>query len=456
MNVIKILLISCIFLLISNSFVLPNTILIPDNQTTIQAGIDAASTNDTVLIAVNTYSGTGNVNLSVTGKVIKIIGQSGAGSTIIDCEDLNDGFSIISSGSEVRGVTIQNAINAINCGTSNPIIDSNIIKDNEHGILLDPEGSPNLFDNNYLNNTYGIAVNGGYISSESITWHNDNGEPYIILGDIAIDDNVSGNDLWLNIEPGVEIRFTSGTGLQFGYTAYNPGRLNAVGTPDSMIIFTSLSGLSGDWKGLYFPDRSDDHGKTSTMEYCIVENAGQTGWGSEANIYCFNTSTPTISNCIIRNSSNDGIYLGGVGSPNITNTTFQDNGQFAIQMALNASPVHYGNIFINNGSTGIGIQGGSTTISSNTWYYDNGEPYIILGDVILEDIIVSYDSWLNIQPGVEVRFTSGTGMKIGDDAYVPGRLNAVGTPDSMIIFTSESGLDGDCVRLQILMHGLIV
>ena len=92
------------------------TIRVPGDRLTIQAGLDAASSGDTVLVAEGTYSGAGNRDLDFTGKDLVLLSETGPETTIIDAaatfDDPHVGCQFTrgeSPATRVEGITIMRA-----------------------------------------------------------------------------------------------------------------------------------------------------------------------------------------------------------------------------------------------------------------------------------------------------------------------------------------------------------
>jgi hypothetical protein len=86
---------------------------VPSVYLTIQAGIDAAGTGDTVLVEDGTYTGPGNRDIDFKGKAITVQSENGPASTIIDCQGLGRGFYFHNNegkGSVLAGFTIADFI----------------------------------------------------------------------------------------------------------------------------------------------------------------------------------------------------------------------------------------------------------------------------------------------------------------------------------------------------------
>ena len=98
------------------SFVLPSTLTVPTDYPNIQAGIDASTSGDTVLVLDGVYSGEGNTNISYVsnGDSLILISENGYSTTIIDCEN-NGKFATFGGSPTVSliGFTFKNANSSV-------------------------------------------------------------------------------------------------------------------------------------------------------------------------------------------------------------------------------------------------------------------------------------------------------------------------------------------------------
>ncbi len=128
---------------------------VPADQPTIQAGIDAAATGDTVLVADGTYTGPGNRDLDFHGKSITVTSENGPQACIIHCQELGRGFHF-HSGEDGNAV-----LNGISIGNGN-------ISGGGGGILIENWSAPEI-SNCVINGCDagyggGVAASGGLIT----------------------------------------------------------------------------------------------------------------------------------------------------------------------------------------------------------------------------------------------------------------------------------------------------
>jgi parallel beta-helix repeat protein len=321
-------------------------------------------------------------------------------SNSIICESGNEGISIWSASPRITdniitnnntGIYLYNASPTITgntikgnsyCGIqarefSNPIIQNNTIEENQDwAFRLDTSSSgANISQNTVSGPGAGIFVDGGNLST-SLTWRSDT--PYVVgrfVGYYLPFGVTILEGCALTIEPGVVVKF------QVSACLYVNGSLNADGTPEKQIIFTSLqddsyggdtngdgtssSAAPGDWGFLQFRDTSN----SNNLNHVVVKYGGRT---YDSPLYVYRPaidifpSNVKVSNSLITENANAGIGIWWNSSPKIIYNTISNNNYNGIEI-LDASPTITGNTI--NGNQWYGIYTRSS--SGSTIYFNN-------------------------------------------------------------------------------------
>ncbi|MEZ4307716.1 MAG: right-handed parallel beta-helix repeat-containing protein [Polyangiaceae bacterium] len=226
------------------------------------------------------------------------------------------------------------------------------------------------------NGKSGIEMVGGGVT-ESFRWYlpgTGDYQHYVVLQQIVVY-----NVARLTVDAGVTTKFSPGAGLVIGYYVYNQGQANSVergaltvnGTAAAPVLFTSLTGLSGGWRGVSFGDATDYGGLASVMSYFTVERAGEAqnlggSIGSvSANLMFFNTgSTFTMTKVFANLSSGYGVYASGsdITSTSGGATGNASHGVYSYQTAVTLK----GNTLSQNGGDGVYLSGSSGLINTST------------------------------------------------------------------------------------------
>jgi predicted outer membrane repeat protein len=331
------------------------TVHVPADQPTIQQGLDAADSDDMVLVAPDTYSGPLNRDLDFDGKSIVLMSESGAANTFIDCDGLGRGFRFHSgedTTAVVQGFTIMNAVadsgaGAFCSGGSSPRFEDCMFTMNSAimfgGALYAIGSSPVIrsctFELNEV--TGGAASHGGALaltggSSATVadcecvgnTATADGGAVFVDSSaaqfiECSFTANSSsgggGGAAQAVLQPAPTFTscvFTGNSGSQGGaiYTQSSPIVLT-----DCDFIGNSAPGSGGALALLY-------SASTAQITSCtFVDNGGGPGGA----LTCFDSANAVVGNCtFVGNSSGIGVIYVISASPTVENTiiAFSDGG----------------------------------------------------------------------------------------------------------------------------------
>jgi len=148
----------------------PGTIYVPDNFTTIQQAVNAASSGDTIIVRDGTY--TENVDVNTANLTIK--SENGTANCIVNASNPSDDvFQVTANYVNITGFTVENATGTDKAGiylgsADHCNISSNNATSNDYGICLSFSSNNTLSNNTASNNTWdGIHLD--YSSNNTFT-----------------------------------------------------------------------------------------------------------------------------------------------------------------------------------------------------------------------------------------------------------------------------------------------
>jgi len=324
-------------------------IRVPADQPTIQAGIDASSDGDTVLVANGVYTGPGNWNIKFYGKAITLRSENGPEGCIIDgVETYHRGF-LFQNGegadSVLSGITVRNCRagwpggGGIYCEDSAPnisncIITGNVNTDGYGGGIYADHATPVIVDCIIENNEsemsgggiacrYGSApvIRGNIIRGNTAHFPQGGGmhinAPNAIIEDNLVEGN-QGGGIWFQ-ESDLVITGNTITGNSEGGVVIWGGHVDLVDNEFS----GNSSGRGAGVRGY--------GGRISMSDCRIVDNLCVQSYEYGAGMTFEDCSSIHIDNCLIAGNSfaDDNGAGGGMfvynGSIFITNTTISDN-----------------------------------------------------------------------------------------------------------------------------------
>lgn len=386
------------------------TIKVPADQPTIQAGINAAVNGDTVLVAPGTYI----ENINFMGKAITVTSSGGPGNTIING---NQGDSVVSF---ISGETLSSVINGFTIENAGASMYPNTNPDAFFMGINIGESSPTV-TNNVITKNYGYGIEiyagGGLISGNTISYTSTQYNPLLDFG----------------------CDYDDGDGI---YTIHAPFNPSLTTTISNNVIEYNVGHCLGGGIGIYATSATITN---NVIRYNQSLGAGGGIWDT--------SGSPIIQNLIYGNiagTGGGGIYLGDAADLFIINNTIVGN---TISPNLNISgPYVDGSQIEFNGSvTGTAffnniIASGDTysAIACNpTYQYLSPTPLLVDHSDVLNFSGATFGGWCvvpptttnamsSVNPGFLASGQEPFRLVIGSPAVGSGNISAPGLPSQDI------------------------
>lgn len=247
-------------------------------------------------------------------------------------------------------------------------------------------------------------------------------------------------DATVTIQPGVVIRFKSGTRLSIGTReGTTKATLVANGTQEKPIVFTADSSTptAGYYDGINF---GAGNSGLSSITYATIEYGGQVNYEAyTGNVTVDNTSV-TLENNTFRHVAGSGIYTSGTATfTKLNNNNISDYNPYALSLSPNTvHTIGDGNVLGNNP---VVIRGGNFNRTQATWTKREFD-YVIQGEIAIGNLNYAEGCKLTIAPGVTIRSKGSSRITVGDGKYygsIKGTLIATGTATDPILVSTVDG-----------------
>jgi hypothetical protein len=257
---------------------------------------------------------------------------------------------------------------------------------------------------------------------------------YVVEGALSVSSGT------LTVEPGVQLSFGPSGSLSIG----SDGRLDAEGTMDKRIVFTSAD-PAGSWPGIRFDGSA---GADNILQWVTIENGGSSGWsGAEYSATALLLQGNSLVD--IRNSTITGSVSRGITLYEGAEMAFEDNTLSGNEVPawLHPNTVQYlGSTSTFDGNTDEVVRvgfGNTDRVSTAQTWASPGVPFEVQDRTFIE-------APLTLEPGVMLESLAGVSLIVRNG----GTLTAEGTDTDPIVFRGSEPLRGSWKGLQIETQSL--
>lgn len=225
----------------------------------------------------------------------------------------------------------------------------------------------------------------------------------------------------VTIDAGTVIEFETDAGLSVG----DKGSLSSNGTASAPVIMTGVDKTVGSWKGIIF-DSDDTKNK---LMYTNIMYAGGSAFNSNGDlgaIVVWADTKLTVQGCKVTKSASYALNANYGGAElTLSNNTFTEN---QTPMRLKGTLLKYASgsdNYTGNTNDVVHLNFSTSSISTACTWHKISVPYETINSSTM-----NINDAVTVEPGVEVRFASGGGLKINQN----GSFKAVGTALEPIVF----------------------